>query len=354
MCKGKGVNLVVGGSGRCSSTLRRSLLAGSQMLSSAVRTFTDPDDYAASIRRSTNEVTVTAVGKFNAKLTRMDLHQLCMQRFSENLPRILHCASETGRAYLTFSTQPGPSLVWSGEEVRPDEIRQHIAGEVAFQRLSAPVSWGAMSLPVEEIASLERAFDRCGLLPRKASFNATPPSSAMARLRRLHAAAGYLAENTPEIIANSDAARGLEQELIEAWAACHSPREDRKNTAAQGQHAIVMRRFRRIVEENPGEPLYIPEICKAIGVPGRTLRLVCQENLGVGPKRYLLLRRLHLARQALRQAEPSTTSVTAIATRSGFWELGRLLSNTKPCSASTRRSRFVASPNDTFDSAETA
>jgi len=65
------------------------------MPESAVRTFSDPDDYAASIRRSNNEVTVTWRGQFTAKLTRIDLHRLRMQRFSENLPRILHCAGRT-------------------------------------------------------------------------------------------------------------------------------------------------------------------------------------------------------------------------------------------------------------------
>jgi AraC-like DNA-binding protein len=43
----------------------------------------------------------------------------------------------------------------------------------------------------------------------------------------------------------------------------------------------------------------------------------------MGPKRYLLLRRMHLAQRALRQATPEATSVTDIATRYGFWQLGR-------------------------------
>jgi hypothetical protein len=44
----------------------------------------------------------------------------------------------------------------------------------------------------------------------------------MARLQRLHAVTGELAETAPEIIANPDAARGLEQALIEAMAECLS------------------------------------------------------------------------------------------------------------------------------------
>ena len=42
----------------------------------------------------------------------------------------------------------------------------------------------------------------------------------------------------------------------------------------------------------------------------------------MSPKRYLLLRRMHLARRALRQSAPTATTVTEIATRFGFWQFG--------------------------------
>jgi methylphosphotriester-DNA--protein-cysteine methyltransferase len=293
------------------------------MPSSAVHTFTDPGDYAAAIRATTIDLTVMERGHFIGKRVRIDLHRLWMQRLSESLPRTLHSAFVTERAIVTFRTQPGPRLLWSGVELQPSNIIRHNEGENAFQHSSGPVSWGAMSLPVEDIVSVGAAIAGLDLMPPKDPLILTPLPSAIAKLQRLHAAAGNLAENAPEIIANPDAAYGLEQALIEALVGCLHSREGRENSSAQGQHAIVMRRFRRVVEENPEQPLYISGVCKAIRVSERTLRMCCQEHLRMGPKRYLLLRRMHLAQQALRRAAPDATSVTDIATRFGFWQLGR-------------------------------
>jgi AraC-like DNA-binding protein len=158
-----------------------------------------------------------------------------------------------------------------------------------------------MSFPVEDIAAVGEAMAGTDLAPPHDAMLVTPSPAAMARLQRLHAAAVSLAEDAPEIIDHPEAARGLEQVLIEAMADCLANREDRANSLAQGQHAIGMRRFRRFVGEKE-QPLFIPEICKAIGVSSRTLQACCHEHLGMGPKHYLLLRRMHLARRALRQA----------------------------------------------------
>jgi AraC-like DNA-binding protein len=293
------------------------------MPASSVREFTDADDYAASVRAAAVEFTVMQRGDFKGKLARIDLHSLWMQRLSDNLARVAEVTAPIHeRAYITFLTESGPSLVQGGVEIHPAAILKHGPAPVDFQRSSGFTSFGTMSLPVGLIAALGGALAGADLKPPRNATLITPAPAALEKLQRLHAAAGHLAEAAPEIIAHPEAARGLEQALIEAMVDCLAGPEVRENSLAQAQHAIVMRRFRRVVEENPEHPLYIPEMCKAIGVSSRTLQACCHEHLGMGPKHYLLLRRMHFARQALRQAGSNTT-VTEIATRYGFWQLGR-------------------------------
>ncbi len=99
------------------------------MPSSAVQTFSDPGDYAAAIRQGTHELTVTERGHFTAKLTRIDLHRLWMQRFSEKLARVSHISGWGGRAIIAFRTQPGPSLLRSGVEMQPTNVMRHSEGK---------------------------------------------------------------------------------------------------------------------------------------------------------------------------------------------------------------------------------
>jgi AraC-like DNA-binding protein len=224
--------------------------------------------------------------------------------------------------------------------MQPTNIVRHSEGQNYHRRSAGFASYGSMSLPVEEMATVGEAMAAVDLTPPPDAMLITPPPAAMTRLQRLHAAAGHLAENAPEVIANPEAARGLEQLLIQALVECLSIGEASKDRPALRQHAMILRRFRRAVEDNPGQALYIPELCKAIGASDRTLRLCCQEQLGMSPKQYLLLRRMHLARRALRDSAPGETTVTDIATRHGFWQFGRF--------AGQYRSLFGEAPSATL------
>src|SRR5580700_52803 len=294
------------------------------MPSSAVHTYTDPDDYAASVRGTNAEVTITERGLFSAKFLYIDLHHLSMQRLSDNLARIAHAADFAGQATISFCTRAGPSLLRNGIAMLPSNIIRRADAESYFQQSNGLACFGNLSLPVEEMASVGEALVGCDLTPPKDALTITPPRAAMARLQRLHEVVGQLAEDAPEIIACLEAARGLEQALIESMVGCLGPGKVGEDRAALRQHAMIMRRFHRMVGDKPDQAIFVPELCRAIALSERTLRICCQEQLGVSPKQYLLLRRLHLMRRGLLESGPTATTVTEIATRYGFWQFGRL------------------------------
>jgi AraC-like DNA-binding protein len=88
-------------------------------------------------------------------------------------------------------------------------------------------------------------------------------------------------------------------------------------------YSAVMTRLEEYFGANLDQPVYLAEICAATGTSDHTLRCCCQEYLGTSAIHYLWLRRMHMAHRALSMANPAATTVTAIATDCGFWELGR-------------------------------
>jgi AraC-like DNA-binding protein len=310
------------------------------MPSSAIRATADLEEYVAAIRPRFVEVTVTARGRFAASIVRIDLQRLWMQRGREQLPRIWYAKPSAERKIISFLTEAGGGAIRNGNAFGSGQIALHSPGRAYQHRSLGPLGWAAMSLPAVDMAEISATLAGQDLMPQHDEEIVTPAAEAMAKLQRLHAAAGHLAEYAPEVIASPEAARGLEEALIEAMVDCILAPDRREDTAAQRRHTAIMQRFHMALEASDGVAVYLPELCKKIGVSGRTLRLCCQDHLGLSPKRYLLLRRMHFARRALREASPGDTTVTDVATQFGFWELGRF--------AVEYKTLFGESPSETL------
>lgn len=310
------------------------------MPSSAVLSFSEPDDYAHAVRETRAEVTITGRGRFAVKLTRIELHRLWMHRSSETLPRVVHAATASSRANILFGTRPGQDMVWAGVQVQPTAIVRLAEGDDAFCTTAGAASWGSMSLPIEAMVLAGATVSGCDVVPSRNTRSVTPPAAEMARLQRLHAAVAQLAEDAPEILAHPEAARCVEQSLVDAMVGCLGGAEAGADRLAHQWHGLVMRRFWRALHDSPDQAVYIPDLCAAIGVSARTLRVCCDEHLGMAPCKYLVLRRLHLARRALLRSGPASERVTDIAMQFGFWQLGRF--------AVEYRSLFGESPSATL------
>ena len=315
------------------------------MSASRVFDFSDPYPYQQSIRAAQTEIVVTAGGRFRAELVQIDLPRLWLQRGRESLPRIFNATLSAERTPIGFLAGDQAAVRHDGLEVPCGDIIFNASASAFHRRTSARTQWASMSLTPADLAAAGRTFAFEDLATPRLTHVVRPPPVFMSRLLHLHAAAVQLARITPERLSRPEVARALDHALVHAMIACLTGGDRAEPGARGGQHAAVIRRLEELLEANHDRPLYISEICAATGSSERALRTCCQDHLGMGPVRYLRLRRMHLARRSLLLAEPAKATVTDIATEYGFWELGRFaveyraLFGESP-SASLRRTPF--------------
>jgi AraC-like DNA-binding protein len=195
--------------------------------------------------------------------------------------------------------------------------------DVAHQRSGADYHFGAMSLPIDELDIAVEAIIGREFMKRLDQRIVHPHPALMSRLLKLHKAVGQLAHDTPDLLELPEVLRALEEQMIHVMVRCLAEGAAVETSPGGRRHDAIVARFEGFLEANPDRPLHLTEICASIGVPERTLRACCEEHLGMGPIRYLTLRRMHLARRALLCGDPSKSIVTRIVTDHGFWELGR-------------------------------
>jgi AraC family ethanolamine operon transcriptional activator len=112
---------------------------------------------------------------------------------------------------------------------------------------------------------------------------------------------------------SSLAARVASQHMIELGSSitrCDVGAESRDNRQHEPSGGEIIRRAERVIEECCH--VSVQELATAVQVSDRTLRAAFNAHFGVGPARYLQLRRLHAIYRALREAEPDETSVSRV------------------------------------------
>ena len=287
-----------------------------------VLTFDDPFPYQSAFRAADMELFPTAKGEFRAEVTQVELNQLWMTRFHEKLPRIQTGVIKRGRKAFGFLTKANqPELYSCGRPLSPGEI--HVNNfEVAHHKSGGDFSSATISLPTEELAAASVAIVGREFPDTSTRQFIRPNPGLMERLLALHEMVGQMAKTTPDLFAAAEVVRALEQQLVYTLVKCLTEGTVSTTTTGTLRHDLIVARFEEFLEANPNTPLYLTEVCAAIGTAERTLRIACEEHVGMGPIRYLHLRRMHLVRRALLRADSSTT-VTRIATDHGFWELGR-------------------------------
>ncbi len=290
---------------------------------SRVLSFSDPLPYQEAIQGADVELFPTARGEFRAELTQVRMQKLWMQRFEEKLPQVYASKIKPDRQVIAFLTRDHqPPFRHCGVEISPRDIVVSNR-DVMHHRTEGDCSFGAMSLALDDFDTACKAVTGHGYPESSLKHLVRPADALMSRLVALHRSVGLIAKTAPGFFELTEVVRSVEQELIHLMVRCVTEGVSSGMTTGGRRHDVIVARFEEFLEANPDQPLYLTEICAAIGVAERTLRFACEEHLGMGPIRYLHLRRMHLVRRALLRADPSKATVTRLATDHGFWELGR-------------------------------
>jgi AraC-like DNA-binding protein len=310
------------------------------MPGSTVLRLTDPYEYQAAMGRAEAQKSIiTGSGSYLSELTLVDLHCVGLQQGRLALPRIVHAAPSRSLCNIGFPTADNQARVtFNGIEAPQSCLSFYCPGAEYVVAASAECAWGGISLTPDTLVSTSQALLGYEVTPPKATKLICAPSAMMARLLSLHEAASRLAAMVPDIIRHHEVARAIEQELLHALVGCLADAETIENPRTN-RHGI-MRRFQELIEANQNEPMYLAEVCAAIGTTERTLRNACGDYLGMSPQRYLWLRRMNQARRALATANAASASVSTIANDHGFAELGRF--------AVAYRELFGESPSETL------
>jgi AraC family ethanolamine operon transcriptional activator len=185
-----------------------------------------------------------------------------------------------------------------------------------------PHTWYSVSVPRDTVR-FEQSDDEART--SSGSRVLAPGADSVARIRTLLSRVIEAARVEPEVLTAPAAVARIKAELLAACRPVVGSAPVR--IAAVGRPVIprehIIRSAITLIEQSPDFTLGIDDMAEAADVSIRTLRNAFLEYFGVPPVRYLATRRLHEARRALRAADSEATTVTAVATRFGFWQFGR-------------------------------
>jgi AraC-like DNA-binding protein len=305
--------------------------------------FTDPEDFRLGLRGRVIDLVQTGSERFRARLTWLRMRHLSVAQVAEDAPRIAFLSLPAVSVFVSFPVADDPTASWDGIVLPRCRMMLHGAGGNFHQRTTGRTRWGMASLPRASLVAHGRALLGAEFQLPSSSAILSGPSAAIARFQRLHAQACRLAQVKPDVASHAEVMRAVEQDLVHALIECL--RATRVSDHGRGQrHSEMMARFEDVLSSRWDRPLSMSELSSAVGVPQRTLRMVCDDFLGMSPLAYARLRRLNLARRALLRADSSAATVASVARTYGFSELGRF--------AAAYRAVFAEPPSATLRGAE--
>jgi len=188
---------------------------------------------------------------------------------------------------------------------------------------SRPASWMTISMPCELVCRWMATYaDNAdlSLLARNLVLTGGPSLGALLALtQRLL----FIDDRQPAQLHHPAGEQTARSELLRLAFNTLLPLAARSTDTARHQnHRRILSQAMDLLAAARHTPILLEDLCAATSASERTIRNVFNRYVGISPHRYLVLHRLHHARQALKHAKAGET-VTSICMRFGVWDIGR-------------------------------
>src|SRR5215471_9028871 len=184
------------------------------MPGSVASVFGDPEDFQAALSKDgILSLVIIGRGRFRARLTQVMLNDMRLTAGEEELSRIAFVAVPANTVLVLLPTGDRPAAIWSGMELRVGEMITLGPNQRMHAKTAGPCAWGSIRLSGDDLVRSGRALTGAEfVVPPVARWR--PPRAAFRRLRHFYRAAIRAAEMRSRALADDEALRGLEQQLI--------------------------------------------------------------------------------------------------------------------------------------------
>ena len=265
---------------------------------------------------------ITGRGRLRGRLTKVALDHLRLALVEESLSRIAFITVPTDKVLIAFLLGNRACQVWGGISAQAGDLITVPPGQAVHSRTDGPCRWGGIWFPAAEFRRYSNALNGEPMVLAGVVCLWRPPSAVMRRLHHLHSAAIRAAHTRWGSLTVTDAAHGLEQQLIHTLFECMLTPSASETTTTRRDRDLAIH-FENLLRGQPCGDVAMPEICAALGVSDRALRRSCEHQLGMSSMSYLRLHRMQSAHRALRQEVPEAVRVSDVAKRYGFRNPGR-------------------------------
>jgi AraC-like DNA-binding protein len=211
----------------------------------------------------------------------------------------------------------------SGEEVLPGDVFRLARGDVNDYRFTGYMRFAVISLRAELLLKhgAEDALQGDRSVWERRQWFRAPQATRTLVARSVQRIVSQVLQLNWTV--TGQALRQLQAELIEplVWGITSGEPGCGERHALSA--AMIVRKVEDWVDGQPPATIQIADICRVLHLSRRSLHRAFAETLGMGPARYLTLKRLAAVRTELRKSDPAAIKVTDTATKYGFWELGR-------------------------------